>query len=226
MRLIPAGIALFPGSNCDRDLFYALEKFGFAPEFLWHAEKKELSDKQVIFLPGGFSYGDYLRPGAIAAVSPLMDAIREYALKGGTVIGICNGFQILTEARLLSGVLRGNQNQNFICRWVHIRPAAGRRGFLELLEDKVYRIPIAHADGNFYGPEKADYVPGFYYTDTWGNSSPQANPNGSQENIAGITNLQGNVIGLMPHPERAIHPYGGAQDGKDFFEALYRYLAA
>lgn len=225
MRLIPAGIVIFPGSNCDKDLFYALEKFGFVPEFLWHAEKKELSDKQVIFLPGGFSYGDYLRPGALAALSPIMEAVHTYASKGGVVVGICNGFQILTETKLLPGILLRNINQNFICRWVYIRPSVGRKGFLELLEDRVYRIPIAHADGNFYAPKEADVVPAFHYTDAEGHILPQANPNGSQENIAGITNLQGNVIGLMPHPERAIHPYEGARDGVAFFEALYRYLA-
>ncbi|MCS6790802.1 MAG: phosphoribosylformylglycinamidine synthase subunit PurQ [Bacteroidia bacterium] len=211
-----AGVVVFPGSNCDRDLYYALERAGFEPRFLWHADSN-LPPLEAVFLPGGFSYGDYLRAGAIARLAPIMAVIEEFWRKGGFVMGICNGFQILTEAGWLPGALRRNANGKFLCdvvevEWQGNNPLSGYFG------GRRYRIPIAHAEGR-YVPAQA-FLPGgrLHYI-------PAPAPNGSFAAIAGIANEEGTVFGMMPHPERACDPYQGEVDGLDFLRGIARYLA-
>jgi len=205
------GVVVFPGSNCDADSYHALKDvMGQEVEYIWHKEQN-VDRFDCIILPGGFSYGDYLRCGAIARFSPVMDKVVRFADSGKPVIGICNGFQILTEAGLLPGVLTQNQSLKFICKMVSIRIENTNTPFTELCSKKqVLKIPIAHGDGNYYVDkdslkemEKNGQIL-FRYCDNDGETSEKANPNGSIENIAGICNQQGNVIGMMPHPERAV----------------------
>ncbi len=212
-----AGIVVFPGSNCDRDLYYALERAGFCPKYLWHAETR-LPPLEAIFLPGGFSYGDYLRPGAIARFSAIMPAIERFWREGGFVMGICNGFQILLEAGWLPGALLRNSSGRFICTVTSVVPQFSQPHPLSTyLGERPYRLPIAHGDGR--------YVVGGAKPPPWRlRYVPQA-PNGSQYHIAGIVNAQGTVLGLMPHPERACDPYQGQSDGLDFLRAIARYVA-
>jgi len=203
------GVVVFPGSNCDADSYHALKDvMGQEVEYIWHKEQN-VDRFDCIILPGGFSYGDYLRCGAIARFSPVMDKVVKFADSGKPVIGICNGFQILTEAGLLPGVLTQNQSLKFICKMVSIRIENTNTPFTELCSKKqVLKIPIAHGDGNYYV----------------GETSEKANPNGSIENIAGICNQQGNVIGMMPHPERAVDRALGSEDGKTLFASVIHYL--
>ena len=224
----------FPGSNCDLDVVYVLRNvLGVEAELVWHKEFKA-SNFDGVILPGGFSYGDYLRSGAIAAWSPAMDEVREMAKAGLPILGICNGFQILVESGLLSGALLPNENLKFICRWVSIRCENGQTAFtLEVPEGKVLHIPIAHKEGRYFNEEtelerlKKNRLVVFRYVDERGEVIPEANPNGSIENIAGICNDRGNVVGLMPHPERAsepiLSPYGDA-DGLLLFKSMVRYV--
>ncbi|MCX8112495.1 MAG: phosphoribosylformylglycinamidine synthase subunit PurQ [Bacteroidia bacterium] len=209
-----AGIVVFPGSNCDRDLYYALERAGFIPRYIWHAETT-LPSLEAVFLPGGFSYGDYLRAGAIARFARIMPAIEAFWRKGGFVMGICNGFQILLEAGWLPGALRKNANGRFICRTISVTLRGG--GPLEsYIGQRSYRLPIAHAEGR--------YVPGETLP-AWSLGYELAPaPNGSYACIAGIGNPEGTVFGLMPHPERACDPYQGLVDGLDFLRGIARYL--
>lgn len=217
----------FPGSNCDQDCLRTLQdNFGQTAEPVWH-KQSAVSGFDVIIVPGGFSYGDYLRCGAIARYSPVMRAVAEEAKRGTPVLGICNGFQILCEAGLLPGALVRNRGLHFICRQVHLRlennsslfTCAGRVG-------QVLRVPVAHGEGCYYADEEtmrrledADRV-AFRYCDADGKISPQSNPNGSLHNIAGILNEKGNVLGLMPHPERACEDRLGSSDGRLVFESL------
>jgi phosphoribosylformylglycinamidine synthase subunit PurQ / glutaminase len=219
------GVVVFPGSNCDEDIVYALrDVLGQEVVKLWHKDKS-LNNADFIILPGGFSYGDYLRSGAIARFSPIMDSITSHAEKGGFVLGICNGFQILTESHLLPGALLRNMGQKFICSNVYIKPEVNNRIFSGL-DNKAYKIPIAHAEGRFFAStntiqsiEDNNQVI-FRYCDEEGMVNETANPNGSVNNIAGITNKAGNVFGMMPHPERACENYLGNTDGKSILECL------
>jgi len=225
------GVVVFPGSNCDADSYHALKDvMGQKVEYIWHKEQN-VDRFDCIILPGGFSYGDYLRCGAIARFSPVMDKVVKFADSGKPVIGICNGFQILTEAGLLPGVLTQNQSLKFICKMVSIRIENTNTPFTELCSKKqVLKIPIAHGDGNYYVDkdtlkemEKNGQIL-FRYCDNDGETSEKANPNGSIENIAGICNQQGNVIGMMPHPERAVDCALGSEDGKTLFASVIHYL--
>ena len=221
------GVVQFPGSNCDFDTFHVLRNVMKRPTvLLWHKDH-DLQGVDCVVLPGGFSYGDYLRSGAIARFSPLMQEVKAFARKGGHVLGICNGFQILLELGLLPGAMIRNKNLKFLCQHVHVRienektdfTRAGRKG-------RVLRIPIAHFDGNYYAParvlkdiERRRQVV-FRYCDAKGNITEEANVNGSLGNIAGIRNRAGNVLGLMPHPERASEALLGSEDGRTIFESL------
>jgi phosphoribosylformylglycinamidine synthase len=225
------GVVVFPGSNCDHDAYYALKhEIGVETEFLFHKEH-DLKDVDAIVLPGGFSYGDYLRCGAIARFSPIMSEVMKFARSGGPVIGICNGFQILCETGLLPGALLRNANLKFICRYAHIRTINNRTIFTgELDEGQVLRIPVAHGEGNYFAEpdviaqlhDEGRIV--FQYCDAAGNVTDEANLNGSQFNIAGIVNAKGNVLGMMPHPERACSPLLGSADGVGIFRSLVRSL--
>ncbi|MFN7540017.1 MAG: phosphoribosylformylglycinamidine synthase subunit PurQ [Bacteroidota bacterium] len=213
------GVVVFPGSNCDRDMFDAIQHDLKAPvSFLWHKDSdlSAFSTEDCIVLPGGFSYGDYLRCGAIARFSPMMQSVIQFAQEGGKVFGVCNGFQILCESGLLPGVLLQNMNRQFICKNVYIRSAEGQ----------VLTIPIAHGEGRYYGDEKlldeleANQQIIYRYCDASGNLSDSANPNGAARHIAGICNKERNVFGMMPHPERATSPSLGNRDGIEVFRFL------
>jgi len=206
------GIVVFPGSNCDEDAFHAAGKLlGHQPQMLWHKDH-DLKGSELVILPGGFSYGDYLRCGAIARFAPVMEEVAAFAKKGGPVIGICNGFQILTEAGLLPGALLQNANRQYICQDVMLRTDKARTRFTsELKTGETFRIPIAHGDGNYFiDDEGLKRLEGegqvvFRYLQ---------NPNGSRADIAGIVNSSGNVLGMMPHPERNAEPLLGNADGR------------
>jgi len=219
------GVVIFPGSNCDEDAIYALESvLGQRVIKLWHKDSS-FSGIDFIILPGGFSYGDYLRSGAIARFSPIMNKIVEFANNGGMVLGICNGFQILCEANLLPGTLMRNYNHNFICKNIFIKPQHGLTIFTEKIDSKrVFKIPIAHAEGCYFANEKTlqEIIDNkqiiFKYCDEDGEINKQANPNGSLKNIAGICNKKRNVFGMMPHPERACDMELNNTDGKLILE--------
>ena len=221
------GVVVFPGSNCDYDCYHVLKHvMGKDTEFVWHKES-DVSKYDCIVLPGGFSYGDYLRTGAIARFSPVMDSVVKHAGKGKLVIGICNGFQILTEAGLLPGALLRNDSLKFICKFVHVRVENTDTPFTrKISKGEVLRIPIAHGEGNYYADEKTlselkkNNQILVRYSDLKGNVSQEANPNGSRDNIAGICNLKRNVFGLMPHPERASEKELGSMDGIKIFESI------
>ena len=217
------GVVVFPGSNCDRDMYNALvHDLKQECTMLWHKDSdiSSFTNEDCIVLPGGFSYGDYLRTGAIARFSPIMQSIIEFAKKGGKVLGVCNGFQILCESHLLPGALLRNNNQQYICKNLFIKDA----------ESEVYKIPIAHGEGRYYADEEtlkkleANNQVLFRYCNENGEVVPEANPNGSLENIAGISNEQGNVIGMMPHPERACSPLLGNTDGRKIFNKLFHLV--
>ncbi|MBF8436845.1 phosphoribosylformylglycinamidine synthase subunit PurQ [Halanaerobiaceae bacterium Z-7014] len=219
------GIVTFPGSNCDQDLRYVIEDiFEIEIDMIWHKEKFK-NNYDAILLPGGFSYGDYLRSGAIARFSPVMDSVIEFANNGGTVLGICNGFQILMEAGLLPGAMKVNDNLKFVCKHVKLQVENDRTPFTRKLEiNQILDIPVAHQEGNFYIDDaglkelKANNQIVLKYLDD------SENPNGSIDNIAGICNKKRNVFGLMPHPERASEEILGSSDGKKIFESLISYL--
>lgn len=220
------GVITFPGSNCDNDLFFTLkENLDQEVVQIWHKES-DIQGCDFVFLPGGFSYGDYLRSGAIARISPVMKAVVEHANRGGFVMGICNGFQILTEAGLLEGALIRNRSMNFVCKNVYIKPANHNTALTAKLEDRPYEVPIAHAEGNFFCDDNTlasiedNGLVLFRYCDENGEINDSSNPNGSRNNIAGITNVGKNVFGMMPHPERAADPILSNIDGKFLFESL------
>lgn len=226
------GVVVFPGSNCDHDAYYSLKKIlGYDVEFLWHKET-DLKQSSVILLPGGFSYGDYLRTGAIARFSPIMNSVISFAKKGGIVIGICNGFQILLEAGLLPGVMIRNNSLKFVCKDVYLKTENYETIFSsEISSEKgAIKIPVAHGEGNYFAD--ADILKElednkqiiFRYSDEDGNINDQNNPNGSQLNIAGIVNKNGNVMGMMPHPERACDPTLGRTDGQLIFKSIANYI--
>lgn len=225
------GVVIFPGSNCDHDIIYVLHNI-LKQEVveLWH-KTTDLQGCDLVVLPGGFSYGDYLRSGAIARLSPIMNNVIEFANKGGYVIGICNGFQVLTEAKLLEGALLHNNNQKFICKNQFITPQTNNTIFTKEAQiNKAYKIPIAHGEGRFFADEETlkrlndNNQILFRYCDEKGNITPESNPNGSLENIAGITNKNRNVFGMMPHPERGSDEELGNTDGRLFFESIIKNI--
>jgi len=213
------GVVVFPGSNCDRDMYDALtHDLGQEVSMLWHKDKdlSKFSTEDCIILPGGFSYGDYLRCGAIARFSPIMQSVIEFANAGGKVYGVCNGFQILCESQLLPGALLRNVNKQFVCKNIHITNN----------QEKVYKIPIAHGEGRYHADEKtldeleANGQVIFYYSDENGKITDEDNPNGAIRNIAGICNAGRNVFGMMPHPERACSTALGNTDGREILKTL------
>ena len=214
------GIIVFPGTWSDGDCYHAVrDVLGQQAEYVWHRETS-VAGYDCLVLPGGFSYGDYLRPGAIARFSPIMAAVTQFASQGGPDLGICNGFQVLCEAGLLPGVLMRNRHLQFRCQWVHLRVESTATPFTGYLEaGEVLHIPISHGDGNYYADDEtlaeleAQGRVVFRYCTAGGELSDEANPNGSLEHIAGIANADGNVVGMMPHPERAVEEALGGTDG-------------
>ena len=225
------GVIVFPGSNCDHDAYHVISKHVGQPvDFIWHKET-DLSGYDAVIVPGGFSYGDYLRAGALARFSPVMKAVRQFAAEGKFVFGICNGFQILCEAGLLPGALIRNKNLHFICKHVNIRVENNATPFTSEVErEAVLSIPIAHAEGNYvcddetYRQLEENGQIVFRYCDVNGDITDEANPNGARGNIAGICNENGNVLGMMPHPERACEELLGSNDGRDIFRSLAKAI--
>lgn len=227
------GIIVFPGSNCDHDAYHVISKqVGQPVDFIWHKDT-DLKSYDAVIIPGGFSYGDYLRAGALARFSPVMESVKKFAASGRLVLGICNGFQILCEARLLPGALIRNRDLHFICEHVYVRVETTDTPFTnELKTGSVLRLPVAHAEGNYVCDDatltelqQEDRIV-FRYCDSHGNVTEAANLNGSRDNIAGICNSARNVLGLMPHPERACEDLLGSIDGREVFSSLAATLAA
>lgn len=227
------GVVIFPGSNCDQDMIYVLRKImGQEVVELWHKETN-LQNCDIIILPGGFSYGDYLRSGAIARFSPIMEKISEFAAQGGYVFGVCNGFQVLCEAGLLPGALFHNTDRKFHCKNVFLKVQNSDTLITSAIpKDKTLKIPIAHGEGNYYNDAdslkkmNANGQILFHYCDEKGNITDESNPNGSTENIAGVCNEKKNVFGMMPHPERASDIELGNTDGKFLFESILSLVQA
>jgi phosphoribosylformylglycinamidine synthase len=223
------GVVVFPGSNCDHDAYHATgHVLGQEARFIWHKEQS-VGDVDVVIVPGGFSYGDYLRAGAIARFSPVMKDVVRFAREGGIVLGICNGFQILCEAGLLPGALTRNASLRFRCQPVHLRVETTDSPFTNTFSPRqVLQIPIAHGEGNYTAPravlddlESSGRI-AFRYCDESGNRSPGSNPNGSAADIAGVLNEGRNVLGMMPHPERHVEALVGSRDGMGVFESIIR----
>lgn len=221
-----SAVIVFPASNCDRDAKTVLAATGNNPVMVWHRDS-ELPKVDLVMLPGGFSYGDYLRSGAMAAHSPIMREVKKHAGRGGLVLGVCNGFQILTEAGLLPGVLMRNAGLKFVCREVHLRVDNNSTPFTRnYKKGQVLNVPVAHHDGNYFADaETLKKLEGngqiaFRYCDAQGNITADANPNGSQMNIAGVCNEKGNVLGMMPHPERHAEALLGGTDGAAMFKGI------
>ncbi len=227
------GVVIFPGSNCDEDIIYVLEKImGQQVVRLWHKDH-DLQGAEFIVLPGGFSFGDYLRSGAIARFSPIMQEVIQFAAKGGYVLGICNGFQILTEAGLLAGALLHNENRKFICRNIYMQAQTSNSLITSQIDlQRPLKIPLAHGEGNYFAD--ADVLKSLYdndqvlfkYCNENGIITPESNPNGSLDNIAGICNTGRNVFGFMPHPERAADPLVANEDGMAIFESILSLVKA
>ena len=225
------GIVVFPGTWSDGDCYYALKDvLGHDAEYLWHKDQ-DLSSFDCVVLPGGFSYGDYLRAGALARFSPIMAGVERFAARGGLVIGICNGFQVLCEAGLLPGALMRNVSLQFRCQWTNLRVESTNIPFTSNCgPGQVLRIPISHGEGNYYADDttlrelEAGGRVVFRYCSLQGEVTPQSNPNGSSRNIAGIVNREGNVLGMMPHPERCCEEIMGGTDGRHIFQSVVRSL--
>ena len=220
---VRVGVVVFPGSNCEQDVVRAFNSLGARAETIWH-DDKSLGDADIVVLPGGFAHGDYLRTGALARFSPIMEAVREHAESGGLVVGICNGFQVLCEAGLLPGALRKNSGLKFLCKWTELRVENATTPFSERASrGDTLRIPINHFEGNWYCDEKmlesvrrnGQIV--FTY---------KANPNGALADVAGLTNAAGNVLGMMPHPERATEALLGSEDGAVILHSMLDYVSA
>ncbi len=226
------GIVVFPGSNCDHDAHYSVTaNIGADAQYIWHKDTIIPKDINCIILPGGFSYGDYLRCGAIARFSPVMNEVIKFANEGKLVLGICNGFQILTEAGLLPGTLLKNESLTFICKDVHLRIENNKTAFTNQLQEKeVITIPIAHGEGNYFADEDTIKMLEdnnrilFRYSTINGDIVKEANPNGSVNNIAGIINERGNVLGMMPHPERYCDKILGRDDGQKIFKSIESFI--
>jgi phosphoribosylformylglycinamidine synthase len=226
------GVLVFPGSNCDHDAFHVISEVAHQPvTFLWH-DSENLAGVDAVIVPGGFAYGDYLRTGAIARFSPVMQAVKSFAASGGLVLGICNGFQILTEAGLLPGALMRNAGLKYICRQVHLRVETADSPFTNQLAcGDVLQIPIGHMEGNYFctaeelrALEAEDRI-AFRYATPNGDVNAEANPNGSLSNVAGVLNAQRNVLGMMPHPDRSSEQLLGSADGWKIFASMIEVLA-
>lgn len=227
-----SAVIVFPGSNCDRDVFTVMERAGLNPQFVWHDDAELPGGIDLVVLPGGFSYGDYLRCGAMAARSPIMQSVIQFAGKGGHVLGICNGFQILCESGLLPGTLMRNDHLKFNCKPVALRVESTANAFTAGYGPaQIITLPVAHAEGNYFADAETlkalndNQQIALRYVDEVGKPSAHGNPNGSRENIAGLTNKAGNVLGLMPHPERFADSALGGTDGLALFESLKKKLA-
>ncbi len=228
-----AAVLVFPGSNCDHDLYHAFKHvYGQEASFVWHKEASLPDGVDVVAIPGGFSYGDYLRSGAIARFSPIMQDVVRFANRGGLVAGICNGFQVLCEAGLLPGALGRNAGLRFRCAPQHLRVENAATPFTSALgEGQIINIPIAHGDGRYYASDEVlDRLEGdgrvvFRYCGADGEVTAESNPNGSLRNIAGIVNEGGNVLGMMPHPERHVEACVGSDDGRGLFDSLLAHFA-
>ena len=224
-----SSVITFPGSNCDRDMHVALTKFGFKNKMIWHNDA-ELPKSDLIVLPGGFSYGDYLRCGSIAGKSKIINSIIKFAKSGGLVLGICNGFQILTETGLLSGVLQQNKYLNFICKNVYVKVNNTKNKYFKNIKKEILKLHIAHNEGNYFcSNDELKLIQdnnqiAIKYCDKEGNQNDETNPNGAVDNIAGIFNKERNILGMMPHPERMIDKYLSGEDGSLFFETLIKNL--
>ncbi len=219
------GVLFFPGSNCEEDCYHAIRKILGQPcDLIWH-EETSLEGIDCVVVPGGFSYGDYLRAGAIARFSPVMEPLTRLAAEGVPVIGICNGFQILVESGLLPGAFLHNSSLKFVCRWNHVRVEEIDTPFTCLLrEGEVLKLPVANAQGNFVPGEGATPRIVLRYCGPQGDLDKEANPSGSQDAIAGVANTQGNVLGMMPHPERGVENAFGSEDGKKMFESVVSWI--
>lgn len=227
------GVVVFPGSNCDQDCFYVVKDVLKQPvKYIWHKDT-ELDNFDCIILPGGFSYGDYLRTGAVARFSPVMDSVIDFAKRGGIVIGICNGFQILLESGLLPGAMLRNTNLHFICKYVYIKTENIKTPFTNLCKkNQILKIPIAHNEGNYYidddglkSLEKNGQIV-LRYCSSDGDVNKESNPNGALANIAGIINREGNVLGMMPHPERSSEAELGSEDGFLILRSILKWLGS
>jgi len=226
------GIIVFPGSNCDHDAYHAAKHVvGQRGRFVWHKEE-DLDGLDVVILPGGFSYGDYLRAGAIARFSPIMTSVQNFASNGGLVIGICNGFQVLCEAGLLPGALIRNNSLRFSCKPVHLLAEQPESPFTnKMTKGQIVTMPIAHGEGNYHASEdvldqlESEGRIAFRYCTSVGDVTAEANPNGSKRNIAGVLNEQRNVLGMMPHPERQMEEILGGADGRLVFESIIEHLS-
>jgi len=225
------GVIVFPGSNCDHDAYHAMKHvMNIETTFLWHKDS-DVSDIDLLIIPGGFSYGDYLRSGAIARFSPIMKAVQDYVKSGNPVLGICNGFQILLEANLLPGAMLHNEKLRFVCKNVHIRTENNSSVFTKGLDPgSILKVPVSHGEGNYFIESDGlkqlqdnDQI-AFRYCNEQGEITPESNFNGSVYSIAGITNKKGNVLGMMPHPERAMESILGSEDGITFFESVFNQL--
>jgi len=224
-----SSVITFPGSNCDRDMSVALKKFGFKNKMVWH-DDLELPKSDLVVLPGGFSYGDYLRCGSMASKSKIMQSVINFAQGGGKVMGICNGFQILVEAGLLPGVLLRNKYLEFICKNVFVKVNNKNNSYFKDLKKDTLKLHIAHNEGNYFCSEEQikeindNNQIALFYSDKTGSINEESNPNGSIDNIAGIFNKEKNILGMMPHPERMIEPVLSGDDGSIFFENLINNL--
>ena len=220
-----SSVIIFPGSNCDRDMDVALKKFGFKNQMVWHNEQS-IPKSDIIVLPGGFSYGDYLRCGSIASKSKIIKSVIDFANSGGLVLGICNGFQILTETGLLPGILQQNKYLNFICKNVFVKIKDKENKYFKNIKKNILELHIAHNEGNYFCSQKElksledNNQIAITYCDSTGSENEMFNPNGATKNIAGIFNKNKNVLGMMPHPERMIDNYLSGEDGSLFFENL------
>ena len=220
-----SSVIIFPGSNCDRDMDVALKKFGFKNQMVWHNDK-EIPKSDLIVLPGGFSYGDYLRCGSIAAKSTIIKSVIDFANSGGLVLGICNGFQILTETGLLPGILQQNKNLNFICKNIFVKINNDENKYFKNIKKNILELHIAHNEGNYFCSDdelkliEDNNQIAVTYCNKDGLENDDTNPNGAIKNIAGIFSKQKNILGMMPHPERMINKYLSGEDGSLFFENL------
>ena len=224
-----SSVIIFPGSNCDRDMGVALTKFGFKNTMVWHNDQS-IPKSDLIVLPGGFSYGDYLRCGSIASKSKIIKSVIDFANSGGLVLGICNGFQILTETGLLTGILQQNKYLNFICKNVFVKVKDKKNKYFKNIKKEILELHIAHNEGNFFCTDQElkllqdNNQIAVTYCNSNGLENEEDNPNGAKKNIAGIFNKNKNVLGMMPHPERMIDPYLSGEDGSSFFNNLINNL--
>tara|TARA_Y100000590_G_scaffold410708_1_gene504013 strand:- start:713 stop:1396 length:684 start_codon:yes stop_codon:yes gene_type:complete len=222
-------VIIFPGSNCDRDMDVALKKFGFKNKMIWHNDT-ELPKSDLVVLPGGFSYGDYLRCGSMASKSKIIQSVLKYANSGGMIMGICNGFQILTEMKLLPGALLRNKYSKFICKNVFVKINDTKNNYFKNIKKDTLELHIAHNEGNYFCSEglikkiEDNNQIALFYCGTNGEINEKFNPNGSIQNIAGIFNIKKNILGMMPHPERMIDKYLSGEDGSIFFDSLINNL--